>query len=610
MSLRRARAWLCLALVVAVGAALLPGGATAAPVRSAASPTTTTVLLSKNPIVVGELVTLRANVFVANSTIPASGTVTFLLNGLPLATGVAISGGVASYSTTLPAGTHTIGATYGGSGIAYTGSSGSAPITVAKASSSVTLTSSANPSSFGQYVTITATVSPTAPGAGTPTGTVSLPNSGLPAITLSGGTGTFTYSRGTAGSTSFQAVYNGDASFNGSTSATLSQVVNKGDVKVTFTASVNPTVYGQTSLMNVKVVAVDPLTGVPTGTVAFSCFGDGFPPATLTLSNGSATTGCLGSPATYQAKATYNGDANYNAGALWTLPYVVNKSPVNLSVLVNAPIGPVAYGTPLTFDVGVFSSVGARSPTGTLTMTALDAGGAATKALADGGTTFTTTAGENPSGVYTPSYSGDAYYLAKSGTSFTITLKKGTSAVLVSANGLPVMDGDSFTLLVEVAGPDADAGTVTISDAGQAIGSPVAVVKNLATIPVKASGAGKHTYKAAFSGTGNVDPSSGTIDVVVQPRPAAQAGTTTDGKPAAATTNAATPTTTRAGSVARPPAAGSTVPKPAAAPGRPGVKAGSTTTGAAAAKGAKSAAKTGSKPAAPKPKQKQKPPKK
>ena len=87
------------ALALAAVLAALPGGAAAAPARStAASPTTTSVTFTKNPAVVSDTVTLRANVFVAGSTIPATGTVTFFLNGLPLASNVALSGGQASYS--------------------------------------------------------------------------------------------------------------------------------------------------------------------------------------------------------------------------------------------------------------------------------------------------------------------------------------------------------------------------------------------------------------------------------------------------------------------------------------------------------------------------------
>ena len=98
-----------------------------------------------------------------------------------------------------------------------------------KASTSTTLTSSPNPSTTGQAVTLTATVSPVAPATGTPTGSVTFKDG---AATIGTGTlgatgsaqvtGTFT----TAGPHSLTAVYNGDADFLASTSPAITQTVN------------------------------------------------------------------------------------------------------------------------------------------------------------------------------------------------------------------------------------------------------------------------------------------------------------------------------------------------------------------------------------------------
>src|SRR5206468_12439299 len=54
----------------------------------------------------------------------------------------------------------------------FTASTGTLSQTVNQDGTSTTLTSSANPSVYGQAVTFTATVSASAPGAGTATGTV------------------------------------------------------------------------------------------------------------------------------------------------------------------------------------------------------------------------------------------------------------------------------------------------------------------------------------------------------------------------------------------------------------------------------------------------------
>ena len=96
-------------------------------------------------------------------------------------------------------------------------------------STTTTLTSSANPSVYGQSVTFTATVSSSAA-----TGTVTFED-GSTAIgtgTLSGGVATYTTSVLAIGTPSITAVYGGDTNFTGSTSSVLSQVVNQATLSV------------------------------------------------------------------------------------------------------------------------------------------------------------------------------------------------------------------------------------------------------------------------------------------------------------------------------------------------------------------------------------------
>jgi hypothetical protein len=92
-------------------------------------------------------------------------------------------------------------------------------------STTTVLTSSLNPSTYLQSVTFTAVVS----GAGgTPTGTVTFFDgaSNIGTGTLVSGTATLTTPSLTIGSHTVTAVYGGDVTFAGSTSAPLTQVVN------------------------------------------------------------------------------------------------------------------------------------------------------------------------------------------------------------------------------------------------------------------------------------------------------------------------------------------------------------------------------------------------
>jgi hypothetical protein len=105
--------------------------------------------------------------------------------------------------------------------------------TVNTASTTTTVTSSANPSLYEQPVSFTATVAPQY--GGTPTGTVTFKNgkTSLGSAAVSGGVAVLTTSALAIGTHCITASYSGDANFTGGVSATLSQVVSKAFVTIT-----------------------------------------------------------------------------------------------------------------------------------------------------------------------------------------------------------------------------------------------------------------------------------------------------------------------------------------------------------------------------------------
>jgi hypothetical protein len=177
-----------------------------------------------NPSVAGEQVTFTVTVSSGAGT--PTGNVVFNVGGTnkppqPL-------DGSGQASITVPfnnAGPHTVGATYQGGGI-FAASSDPSPAsqTVNKASTTVTVVSdSANPAQ-GDEVTFTATIGVVAPGAGTPTGTVTFTDDqgadlGGP-VAMSGGVATLKTSALLEGTHSITAQYSGDANFEGSSGAT------------------------------------------------------------------------------------------------------------------------------------------------------------------------------------------------------------------------------------------------------------------------------------------------------------------------------------------------------------------------------------------------------
>lgn len=135
-----------------------------------------------------------------------------------------VAGGTAAYATSSLSGkAHTVGAIYAGDK-EFTISRGSKRQVVEPLPTTTALVSSANPSSFGQVVTFTATVTSTGP---TPTGKVKFMDgtTGIGTATLSGGVAKLTKSKLAVGTHPITAQYLRDAASAESTSSVLDQVV-------------------------------------------------------------------------------------------------------------------------------------------------------------------------------------------------------------------------------------------------------------------------------------------------------------------------------------------------------------------------------------------------
>ncbi len=207
----------------------------------------------------------------------------------------------------------------------------SAPVAVtvnpgAATSTTTNLVSSVNPTTVGQSVTFTATVSPV--NSPPPTGTVQftsngsvISNCGSVAVTSSG-IAQCTTSFSAAGTDSVVAVYSGDANYQGSTSNTVSQVVNGGKATTTtkLVSSVNPSIIGQV----VKFTAtISPSTA--TGTVKFTRNGNTITRCSaVTVVAGSAScSGSFGQARTFSMVAIYSGDSKDQGSTSNTVLQVV-----------------------------------------------------------------------------------------------------------------------------------------------------------------------------------------------------------------------------------------------------------------------------------------------
>jgi hypothetical protein len=324
------------------------------------SPTVTTFTVSPNPANVAQTVTLKATVAASLSGTP-TGTVTFKHGTTTIGIGT-LAAGVTSVSTTaLPFGADSLTATYSGTTYFLTSTSAAVSEDI-RQTSTTKLTSSLNPSRYGQSVTFSAVVTPST--SGTPTGSVEFlgGSSSLGTVALSGGKAAFTTSTLTVASHTITAVYAGSTSYAGSMSAALTQAVNKAATVTTVTASVNASSYGQAVTFT---ATVKPSTsGTPTGSVEFLNGGSSL--GTVALSGGKATfTTSTLTVASHTISAVYGGNADFSSSTSAGITETVTaaKTITTLSSSAN----PSTDGENVTFTVKVTAATG-PIPTGTLTI--------------------------------------------------------------------------------------------------------------------------------------------------------------------------------------------------------------------------------------------------
>jgi hypothetical protein len=271
-------------------------------------------------------------------------------------------------SAALAVGAHTIYVAYGGDAN-YTPGGAIATLAVQKAATATTLTSSPNPSFFGQPVTLTATVAVVAPGGATPGGGVTFSADGtiLGSAPLVGGTASLTISTIPGGHRILTATYGGDAATNASTSIPLIQVVSRVDTTTAANSASAPSVYGQPVTLTAAVGVVPPGTWTPGGSVTFYDGGANLGSAPVQGGQASLTIASL-AVGSHAITAVYGGDDGANGSTSPALTQEVQKA--NTATSLAATPNPAAPGQAVTFTamVGVVAP-GDGSPTGIVTFT-------------------------------------------------------------------------------------------------------------------------------------------------------------------------------------------------------------------------------------------------
>ncbi|MEU4906217.1 Ig-like domain-containing protein [Streptomyces sp. NPDC022067] len=391
--------------------------------------------------------------------------------------------------------------------------------------STTTVTSTPNPSVFGQSVTYTATVTGITAGS-PPFGDVTFVLAGGPTIgpvtlTATGpdsGTASVTDSSLAVGSHLVTANFANSTDPTDNSSGTTIQLVNLAATSTTVTFVPPAPVCGETVTLTAHVAAVPPGSGTPTGTVTFIISADG-PTVNGTLDgsgNASVTVPAL-SVGTHQVAAFYNGDTNFAASNSPLTPLTVNPASSTTTLTVS-PASPVCgESVTLCAQVAVVAP-GTCTPTGTVTFSV--AGGPTLTGTLDATGQACVTTNAIPVGTHavTATYGGNGDVAGSSGAG-TVTVGQGASATSVTVSPAAPVCGEAVTICAQVTvvppSTCTPTGTVTFTITGGPTLTGTLDATGQACVTTNALTAGSYTVTATYGGSTDVAGSSGSAPITV-----------------------------------------------------------------------------------------------
>ena len=475
------------------------------------APSSTSASVSPSTSVFGESVTLSADVEASGGGATPTGDVTFKRGGTSIGTATLDASGHATLDTSsLPVGTHSVVAVYGGDDTYKSSSSTPQTATVNKASVAVDLQSSKSPTVTGEAVDFSASVGPVAPGSGTPSGTVQLQVDGNDVgspVELSAGVASFEpVSSLHAGARTVKAVYSGDAGFQGG-SDSITQDVEKADTATTVITSPTTSNEGSPIMITASVVAGAPGSGTPGGNVTFTSDGDGIGGAALDDDGQASISVDTLPPGDHEIKATYAGSSDYKGSASEPVTHSVieGAAVVETSVDLTSSENPTTYGTLISFEAHV-SADDDTVPTGAVRFSVDGTNIGGPVALdGDGDATSTQLAAPAP-GDHTviATYLPDAGY-AGNGAMITQTVNDAPVELTLESSDADSEYGEAVHVTAHVesgqAGTGAPTGFVQFSVDGVHAGDAVEIDGGTAVSPdIDDLAPGDHTITALYSG--------------------------------------------------------------------------------------------------------------
>jgi hypothetical protein len=405
------------------------------------------VNLSPASAVFGQLVTLTATVTAASGT--PTGTVAFSVDGSALGSLALSSTGTATVEiSSLSLGNHSITAGYAGNSDFSTSTSSTLVLVVGQASTTTTLSSSPATVIFAQPATLTATVAPVAPGAGTPTGSVTFLDgaTALGTVALSGRTAAYSISSVGAGTHSFHASYSGDVNFAGSNAPTYPLTIAKATASVTL-GNLTATFDGTPK----SVTATSNPAGIP---VSITYNGSATPPTNA---------------GSYTVVGTIN-SSNYQGSANATLTIAKGGS---VTTIVSDTPNPSVIGQVVTVSFKVAAGVGSAMPTGSVTVGASTGEACGPVILTSGAGSCSITFTTAVSRTLTAAFSGDNNFTGS--TSAGGNQPVGDFSITATPAAHTIPSGHQALYAISVAPIDGLTGTMTLSCSGAPPNSTCAV---------------------------------------------------------------------------------------------------------------------------------------
>ncbi|WP_170207815.1 Ig-like domain repeat protein [Rarobacter incanus] len=429
----------------------------------------------------------------------ATGTVQFVVDGQASGAPVQIADAKASFDiSTLPAGSHTIVATYSGDDATSSATSAAHTVVINKVASAVTL-SGVETATVGASNVLTATVTPA-----TATGTVQFAIDGAAAgepVALTAGAATFNTQVLTAGTHTITATYLGNEQY---AQASVQKTLTITKVASSLVIDANAT----------TVTVGDPITLTATlspatagKTVAFFAGDEEL---------GTATTDAQGK-ATWALNASAEGTTAYRATFAGDDTLTQAQTDQSVSVTVSKKelaAGDVVIAIPEEVTAGADQELSITLPadaTGTVTFTIN--GVAHEVNVVDGKASFGTSSLPVGDSTITITYSGDSKYGSMT-TTKDVYVDKARPAVTVTADKTNATFGASVVVTAQV--PAGTTGTVTFEENGQALGDPIAIdAEGLASITISTPAAGEHTITANYSGDANNEASTSSVEFTI-----------------------------------------------------------------------------------------------